>query len=64
MLVLSRHQNQSITMTLEGQEIRVVVIEVQAGKVRLGVEADRSITVHRTEVAEAIKREQHEGRRQ
>ena len=52
MLVLSRRESQSIVI---GNDIVVTVIEIRGDHVRLGIEAPRSITVHRQEVAAAIE---------
>jgi carbon storage regulator len=51
MLVLSRKKNESIVV---GGNIKITVIEIAPGKVRLGVEAPRDVPVHRLEVYEAI----------
>ncbi len=48
MLVLSRKPNQSITI---GNDIRVVVVELEHDHVKLGIEAPRGLRVHRSEVA-------------
>ncbi|MGH1504209.1 MAG: carbon storage regulator CsrA [Acidimicrobiales bacterium] len=52
MLVLSRRESQSIVI---GNDIVVTVIEIRGDHVRLGIDAPRSITVHRQEVAAAIE---------
>lgn len=39
-----------------GDNVRVVVVEIRDGKVRLGIEADRAIAVDRDEVHESKKR--------
>jgi carbon storage regulator len=46
-LVLTRRAGESIVI---GDEVRVVVLEVRGDTVRLGIEAPRSIQVHRAEV--------------
>lgn len=52
MLVLSRKTNEKLRITLEdGRQIVVVVVEVRGDKVRIGVEADRTIRVDREEIA-------------
>jgi len=51
MLVLSRKKNESI---LIADSIVVTVVEVRGDKVRIGIEADRGIPIHRSEVAAAI----------
>ena len=48
MLVLSRRANQSIVI---GSDIIVRVLDIRGDQVRIGVEAPRSVTVHREEVA-------------
>lgn len=47
MLVLTRRAGESIVI---GDEIRVVVLDVRGETVRLGIEAPRSVQVHRAEV--------------
>jgi carbon storage regulator len=53
MLVLSRKLNQSIVI---GDEIRLVVVSIDRDTVKLGIEAPRSVPVHRSEVYEEIQR--------
>lgn len=52
MLVLSRREAQSIVI---GGEVVVTVVAIRGDQVRIGIEAPRSITIHRHEVAEAIE---------
>jgi carbon storage regulator len=47
MLVLTRRANQSIMI---GADVVVTVLEVRGDQVRIGIEAPRSIAVHREEV--------------
>ena len=54
MLVLSRRVGEKIVI---GEGIVVTVVEIQRDKVRLGVEAPRSVPVHRQEIADRIQRE-------
>lgn len=51
MLNLTRKVDESIQI---GPEIRVTVLEIRHGKVRLGIEAPREIPVHRSEIWAAI----------
>ncbi len=51
MLVLTRKSGEGITI---GPNIRVVVLETKGGQVRLGVEAPRSVEVHRDEIYSRI----------
>jgi carbon storage regulator len=46
-LVLTRRAGESIVI---GDEVRVVVLDVRGDTVRLGIEAPRSVQVHRAEV--------------
>lgn len=57
MLVLSRKKNESIVIN---DDITIVVVEIRGDKVRLGVEAPKEVTVHRSEVYDAIKRNEKE----
>ena len=47
MLVLTRRANQSIMI---GADVVVTVLEVRGDQVRIGIDAPRSISVHREEV--------------
>jgi len=58
MLVLAREKNESITI---GDDITVTVVGIQGGKVRLGIIAPLAVPVHRSEVCDAIKREENGG---
>ncbi len=49
MLVLSRKVNQSIMV---GDNVRIVVVGVDRDQVKLGIEAPREISVHRSEIYE------------
>ena len=54
MLVLSRQKDESIMI---GDDVQITIVDVRGDKVRLGIEAPKSIPVHRREVYEAIQRE-------
>jgi carbon storage regulator len=56
MLVLSRQRDETIMI---GDEIEITVVDIRGDKVRLGINAPTSIAVHRKEVYEAIKAENH-----
>lgn len=47
MLVLSRREGESVII---GNDIVITVLEVRGGQIRLGVDAPRSLQVHREEV--------------
>lgn len=54
MLILSRRKSEEIVI---GNHIRVVVIDIVNGKVRLGIEAPRETIVHRKEVYERLQQQ-------
>jgi len=51
MLVLSRKIDENIVI---GNDIRVYIISIKGDTVRLGIEAPKNISIHRSEVHEAI----------
>lgn len=54
MLVLSRKVNESIR--IGDYKVMIVGVDKKTGKVRLGIEAPRAVSVHREEVYQAIRR--------
>lgn len=56
MLVLSRKRDEKIII---GDDIKITVVDIKGDRVRLGIDAPRSVTVHRDEIYEAIQREQN-----
>lgn len=54
MLILSRKKNESVMI---GDQIEIKIIAVEGETVRIGIEAPRSIQVHRKEVYDSIKEE-------
>ena len=56
-MVLSRQKDESIII---GDDVEVTIVDVRGDKVRLGINAPRSISVHRKEIYEAIQREKAE----
>lgn len=52
MLILTRNINQAIIIN---DDIRVEVLEVNGSQVRIGIDAPRSVDVHRQEVWERIQ---------
>jgi carbon storage regulator len=55
MLVLSRKKNESIVVD---DAIVITVLEIRGDKVRLGIEAPKSVPIHRSEVYAAIQSHQ------
>ena len=58
MLVLSRNVEQTIMI---GDDIKITVVAIRGGKVKLGITAPRSVSVHRREVYDRIERERQKG---
>ena len=54
MLVLARKVGQSIVI---GDDIMLTIIEVRGEQVRIGIDAPKSIAVHRKELLEQIRAE-------
>lgn len=54
MLALSRKVNESIIV---GENIEITILDIQGDTVRLGIEAPRSIPIHRKEIYLQIQEE-------
>ena len=54
MLVLTRKKGEGVTI---GPDIRIVVLGIKGGQVRLGIEAPSTVGVHRDEVYARIQEE-------
>ena len=54
MLILTRRINET---EMIGDDIKVVVVGIKGGQVRLAIEAPKDVPVHREEVYERIKAE-------
>ncbi len=55
MLVLSRRMGESLVIA---DDIRLTVLGISGGQVRLGIEAPKDISVHREEIYLKIQQEQ------
>jgi carbon storage regulator len=58
MLILTRRISEALMI---GDDVSITVLDVKGNQVRLGIEAPRSIAVHREEIYRRIKREQAGG---
>ncbi len=54
MLVLSRKKKQSIIIS---DNIEITIVEISDDQVKLGINAPREVSIHRSEIYEKIKRE-------
>jgi len=52
MLVLTRRLGEAITI---GENIKIVIVDLDASQVKIGIEAPRSVEVYREELYEKIK---------
>ena len=52
MLVLSRRVGETITI---GDDVRITVLEVRSDGVRIGIDAPRSVAVHRAEILQQLE---------
>ena len=61
MLVLKRKLGEAIIITTKsGETVEIKVSEISEGRVKLGIDAEKSISVLRKEVVEAAKDENRE----
>jgi carbon storage regulator len=54
MLVLTRKKGQALMI---GQDIELSIIDIQGDQVRIGINAPKSVTIHRKEIYEEIRKE-------
>jgi len=57
MLVLTRKSGEGIII---GDDIKITVVELKGGGVRIGIDAPREMKIHRQEVFDRIKQENKE----
>ena len=58
MLILTRRVGESLNI---GEEVTFTVLGVKGNQVRVGINAPKTIAVHREEIYERIKNEQQQG---
>lgn len=56
MLILTRRVGETVMI---GNDVTVTVLGVKGNQVRVGINAPKNVAVHREEIFERIKREQH-----
>jgi carbon storage regulator len=54
MLVLSRRKDETIMI---GDDVEITIVDVRGDTVRLGIQAPKSVSVHRKEIYDAIQAE-------
>jgi len=57
MLILTRRISESLMI---GDEVKLTVVSVKGKQVRIGVDAPKEVAVHREEIYNKVKNEQHE----
>ena len=57
MLILTRRAGETVMV---GDDVTVTVLGVKGNQVRVGINAPKSVAVHREEIYERIKREQQD----
>ena len=58
MLLLTRRVGEAVII---GDDVKLTVLGVRGNQVRLGVDAPKTVSVHREEIYDRIKGEQSEG---
>lgn len=58
-LVITRKTGEVVE--IDGGMIIITVVEIRPDKVRLSIQAPKEMSVHRSEIAELIRREQSNG---
>jgi carbon storage regulator len=58
MLILTRRVGETVMI---GNDVTVTVLGVKGNQVRIGINAPKTVAVHREEIYERIKREQQGG---
>jgi carbon storage regulator len=56
MLILTRRVGETVMI---GDDVTITVLGVKGNQVRVGINAPKNVAVHREEIYERIKREQH-----
>ena len=57
MLILTRRVGESVVI---GEDVTVTVLGVKGNQVRIGINAPKTVAVHREEIFERIKREERD----
>ena len=55
MLVLSRKKDETIVINSGNDNIHVTIVDIRGDKIRVGINAPPEVSIHREEIAEAIK---------
>ncbi len=58
MLILTRRISESVII---GDDVKVTILGVKGNQVRVGIDAPKSVSVHREEIYERIQQEKNSG---
>jgi carbon storage regulator len=56
MLILTRRVGETVMV---GNDVTVTIVGVKGSQIRIGINAPKDVTVHREEIYQRIRREQH-----
>lgn len=59
MLILTRKSKEAIVIG-DNKDIKITVLNIRGNQVQLGIEAPKSVAVHREEIFERIQANNHE----
>jgi carbon storage regulator len=57
MLVLTRHKNQTIVL---GDDIKITIVDIDGDRVRLGIDAPKTMRIMRAEIIEEVRQTNQE----
>ena len=60
MLILTRRVGEKLIIDVNGEIIEVIPLGIKGNQVKIGVQADKSVVVHREEIWNKIKQEKNE----
>lgn len=64
MLILTRREGESLVIDDGVRQIRVTVLGIKGGNVKLGFEASRDVEIHRQELYEQMRREREDAEKE
>lgn len=56
MLILTRRVGETVIV---GDDVTVTIVGVKGNQIRIGISAPKDVSIHREEIYERIRREQH-----
>jgi carbon storage regulator len=59
MLILTRRVGETVIV---GNDVTVTIVGVKGNQIRIGISAPKNVPIHREEIYERIRREQHPAR--